>query len=282
MTRPVVARIAGGLGNQLFQYAAARSLADRLGVPLRLDNRWFAKQDLRKPAISAFDIRHDGEGTRPEFALGDWWGRLSGQVVKQHRNDVVASLVTRSQGAYLDGYWQSAFYFEGNAEHIRRDLQVKAPASGRNAELLTLFSQRPGVSVHVRRSDYLLARHQRVFAPCGFDYYQAAAAYVATHVGADPLFAVFSDDPDWCRGNLKLPGEMVFVDHNGPDAGHEDLRLMAACQHHIIANSTFSWWGAWLDARPNKIVCSPQTWFVTPKLQTAPLLLPHFILFPNV
>ena len=128
------------------------------------------------------------------------------------------------------------------------------------------------VSLHVRRGDYaadpvVTSMH----GLCPLDYYDRAVEYVLGRV-SDPAFFLFSDDPDWVREHLKLRGSVSVVDHNGPDSGSEDLRLMSLCRHHIIANSTFSWWGAWLDPRPDKLVIAPKRWFADESLDTSDLL----------
>jgi hypothetical protein len=269
----VSVRIWGGLGNQLFQYAAARSLADRLGVPLLLDTQWFAGQSLRQPELSHFKIRCDGDMARQAGSVRTVIDVLSGRLVRQHRNDPVPSLLTRKRPAHLAGYFQSESYFAANATRLREDVSLCAPLSPAAEALQRIISAQPTVSVHVRRSDYLTAKHLHTFAAVEAGYYAKAAAGFA---GA--AFMVFSDDITWCRDNLRLPGPVTFAE--GTPA-HEDLMLMAACRHHIIANSTFSWWGAWLNPRTDKQVCAPRNWFVTPKLQTAQLLCPGFVLFDN-
>jgi hypothetical protein len=130
------------------------------------------------------------------------------------------------------------------------------------------------VSLHIRRGDYVSnAKFNAAHGTCDLDYYARAAAFVAERVG-DPVIYAFSDDPAWVAENLKLPFEMRFVDHNDGSTAHEDLRLMATCKHHIIANSSFSWWGAWLNPLKDKVVAAPTQWFADPA-KSNPDILPQ-------
>ncbi len=134
------------------------------------------------------------------------------------------------------------------------------------------------VSLHVRRGDYLaLAAHN----VCTEDYYQAALQKVVDLSGETPQVFIFSDEPDWARSNLSLPCERTIVDFNGPETDYEDLRLMSLCKHNIIANSSFSWWGAWLNANPDKIVTAPETWFGNRKLNNPDILPQKWVPIPT-
>ena len=116
------------------------------------------------------------------------------------------------------------------------------------------------VSVHVRRGDYVsVAETRERHGTCSLDYYQAGFEHIAARI-ADPVIFVFSDDPAWVQANLKFPSPTIYVTHNVGKQNYEDLRLMSACRHFIIANSTFSWWGAWLGEGAGKIVIAPKRW----------------------
>jgi hypothetical protein len=131
---------------------------------------------------------------------------------------------------------------------------------GQNAEVAASIRGVDSVSVHVRRGDYVSdpATNQSL-GTCSAEYYRGAARLIASQVSS-PRFFVFSDEPDWARANLELEGPAVFVTHNDPERGYEDMRLMAFCRHHIVANSSFSWWGAWLS-NSGGIVVAPKRWF---------------------
>ncbi|HVN40475.1 MAG TPA: alpha-1,2-fucosyltransferase [Myxococcota bacterium] len=271
----IVTRISGGLGNQMFQYAAGRRLALARATGLLLDLSPLDDPRVATPRcyeLHAFPIRAAIASAAELEAIAPRRDSLAARIARRacgarrsaaterhfHFDPEVLDL---PDGSCLHGYWQSERYFADVADDVRRELTVERPATGRNAELLERIDACNAVSVHVRRGDYVsLPPVRATHGVCPLDYYERAARTLAERV-ADPVFFVFSDDPDWVRDHLRLDGEMVQVDHNRPEAGSEDMRLMSRCAHHVIANSTFSWWGAWLDPRPEKIVVAPRRWF---------------------
>lgn len=164
---------------------------------------------------------------------------------------------------YLLGYWQSEQYFSRFAASIRSDFTFRQPLSGRNAVLAERISACSAVSLHVRRGDYVsdpknLGKH----GVCSLDYYRDAIRAISRQV-KDPAFFVFSDDMDWVRNNLDIGAACHFVDHNTGPESFNDMRLMSLCRHHVMANSSFSWWGAWLSPFEDKQVIAPKRWFVS-------------------
>jgi hypothetical protein len=272
----ILTRLAGGLGNQLFQYAAGRSLAARLGVELKLDSSWiegdagtgpgtqrrFCLEPFRLPfeLVSARRVARLPPRTRREALVYRWLPT---------RRPVVTTLV-QSSGAELDrrifaasddtclqGFWESERYFAEHAELIRGELRLPDPPEP-VAALLDEIERRVAVSVHVRRGDR--AAHPGAggrFVSLTPSWYARAFEELARRTGHVDAAYVFSDDPTWCREHLTLPCEARFVVGN---LELDDLRLMSRCRHHIVANSTFSWWGAWLDARPGAVVVAPARW----------------------
>ena len=170
-------------------------------------------------------------------------------------------LVDMPDTCYLMGNWQSERYFAQVADTIRADFSFKALPSGRNAELADLIGKTTAVSLHVRRGDIASnPASLAVHGLCSLDYYRRAIEYVATRV-AKPEFVIFSDDMAWVLENLHVDYPCHYVDHNKGLESYNDMRLMSLCHHHIIANSSFSWWGAWLNPDRDKIVVAPQCWF---------------------
>jgi hypothetical protein len=164
-------------------------------------------------------------------------------------------------GAYLDGYWQSERYFGAIAAAVRAEFALRRPPEGENARLLDAIRRAEAVGIHVRRGDYVNDAHTAGYhgaAPA--EYYAAAVARLHALVAA-PDFFVFSDDPAWAERHMRVDEATVIVGHNDAEHDGEDLRLMSACRHHIIANSTFSWWAAWLGERPGQHVVAPRRWF---------------------
>lgn len=272
----VIANILGGLGNQMFQFAAARALALDRGTDLRLDTSGFADyrlhQGFQLGEAFAGDF-HVATGSDIRAILG--WQRtriaqriLARPAMARLRKD---SLVIEPHfqywegihGAparcYLKGYWQSERYFLRHARRLRADFSFRSPLSERNAVLADRIRQCDAVSLHVRRGDYVLNHvTAATHGLCSLDYYQAAVRHIVQHIG-NPVFFVFSDDMPWVKQHLVLPGPVEHVDHN--QRAYDDMHLMSLCKHHVIANSSFSWWGAWLNPGPDKIVVAPRQWF---------------------
>lgn len=273
----VIVRLIGGLGNQLFQYAAGRAIAERHNVPLKLDASEYGKTPKRKYALNNFqisaslatasEVKHltnsNGNGMRrrlTKFYQGYLpYYRQSVFVERCFQFD--PNLFRARREVYLIGYWQSERYFESIAPLLREELRLSAQPDPDNKAMATQIEQTESVSVHIRRGDYvsdvnIAQRH----GSCSLAYYQEAVERIARAVAFPEVF-VFSDDIEWARRNLRLDHPVVYVSHNGEARNYEDLRLMRLCKHHIIANSSFSWWGAWLSENAEKKVIAPRKWF---------------------
>ncbi|GAB4287702.1 MAG: alpha-1,2-fucosyltransferase [Roseovarius sp.] len=264
----IVSRLFGGTGNQLFQYAAGRALADRLGTELALDRRYVTRPGAaRGDCFVHFARARLAEPPRLPPAKMDGmlryarW-RLFGRCPRFHRErgpGFDPGFFDLPDDTYLHGYWQSWRYFGPDPARLRAELTMTTPLDAANAAMAARIAAAPvAVSVHVRRGDYV---GDGAYAACHPAYYRAAVAHIAGRVGQPLTCFVFSNDPAWARANLSLGGETVIVDLNDEAAGHFDLHLQSLCDHHIIANSTFSWWGAWLNPRPGRIVVAPRAWF---------------------
>jgi len=271
-----VIRLTGGLGNQLFQYALGRRLSLLNDVPLKLDISAYAEDRQRTYDLKHFNIC---ENFASPTEVADMIGgtrlmRLMRRTLDRFQPYYRRVYVHHTQTfcfdpnmfrvrkhVYLYGTWQSEKYFTDIAEEIREDLSVKTPPDEANTVMARTIHNLTAVSVHVRRGDYVTNptthKHHGVCPP---EYYQAAIARIAQSISQIHLF-VFSDDPAWAKDNLHFDYPATYLEHNGPDKSYEDLRLLSLCQHHVIANSSFSWWGAWLCTNPHKIVVAPQTWF---------------------
>lgn len=286
----IVARIVGGLGNQLFQYAAARALAARVGTHLKLDCYELANYQLRKYRLHHFAIdatddacRTGRQSDRPGRVLE--WTRerlrkvLPGMKVFREKSFAFDSnFLNLGDGVRLEGYWQSEKYFSGFENLVRGHLSILTPPSAINSALLSRIVATPSVSVHIRRGDYVSnPETAKVHGHCELQYYLRATELVAEQMAEKPEFFVFSDDVGWSRRHIKLPYATHFMDQNGPDEDYEDLRLIAACRHHIIANSTFSWWGAWLSGASGKIVVAPKQWFRDPAMDDRDVIPPGWV-----
>jgi glycosyl transferase family 11 len=269
----VVVTLIGGLGNQMFQYAAGRALALRRHTGLVLDLDWLERPPAhltpRRYELDCFRIESELRMIHSRAALGRLRGllRLSPRVWREEMFRFDPRTLELPGRVRLVGFWISERYFSDYASQIRQDFRFRAPLDDTNHELADRISATTSVSVHVRRGDY--ATHDATRAIHGvlpLDYYRAATARIGAAVHK-PQFFVFSDDPDWCRANLELAGRTTYVDHN-TGRGCEDLRLMSLCRHQVIANSSFSWWGAWLNPRKDKIVIAPRRWLADPSVAT--------------
>ena len=259
----IISHIIGGLGNQMFQYALGRCLTLKRGVRLKLDVSGFTGYKKRKYELSAFNIQED-YANRLEilsFSIPSLW-RPQPRVIKREHAHFEHEILALSGDVYLKGYWQSEKYFIEIEDVIRKEFTLKNPQSGKNLEVSRLIASKESVSLHVRRGDYVSEKKTRdIHGVCPLGYYKRSVEYMRQMIKY-PFFYIFSDDFEWVHKNLKLSNDCLCVEFNSNS--HEDLRLMSQCKHHITANSSFSWWGAWLNPRKNKIVLSPDPWFKDP------------------
>lgn len=271
----VIVGLSGGLGNQMFQYATGRALSLRLEIPLFLDLSWFEWAEDRKFALIPFAISAnllppDGNFKQvkstfrkisQKIAHHFFTRRLGAKVFKERYFHFDPSVLKLTESVYLDGYWQSEKYFADFASTVADDFSLKTPISRQSAEILEKISDSDAICLHVRRGDYVSsATASATHGLCSIDYYMQALSYVVEG-SVNPHCFVFSDEPEWVRENLHFPIPTTIVDFNGANMAHEDLRLMIACKHFIIANSSLSWWGAWLGRYPYKKVVAPNQWF---------------------
>lgn len=254
----MIVRLNGGLGNQLFQYAFGKSVAKD-----RNEEVFFHKVNLdngqhRAYGLGAFD-------TEVEFVEDVGSAPVYGEPVFKFDPGVYDA----PEGSYFVGNWQTEKYFSERIVRSHFELSDKTllEFSSESIAVDGMIVETPSCSVHVRRTDYLVPSTAAYHGVMGMDYYHRAMETIRS---AEPhvTFYIFSDDPEWCRHNF--PG-CVIVDHNkmgngadGPGREHEDLYLMSACNHAIIPNSSFGWWGAWLGDyhREGRIVIAPKKWFV--------------------
>jgi hypothetical protein len=281
-----VVRLMGGLGNQMFQYAFGRRLAQDSGRPVRFDAASGFRRDAyrRRFALGAFSAEVVPALDR-EIPTGmAWprpWSRLARAgwtcVPKPWRRVVYdpspfryAASVVAGDGpdAYYFGYWQNEGYFLPVADLLRRDFMPRAPLSGPCAGMLAQITDCRSVSLHVRRNLGIGADGRPIQRARDFhgtleaEYYRRALEAVGVEAGT--VCFVFSDDPRWPKENLKLPIPCRFASDLGATPDVDELLLMAACQHHVIANSSFGWWGAWLGRNPGKVVVAPRSWVQGP------------------
>lgn len=261
MTKKVILRLRGGLGNQMFQYAYGRSLS-------------LAKQ--KKLVLDLGDLKFPAPGeTKREFGLDKF--KIKAEIITTRRSWLIKFWSKiKSRLLQQDGYYQSEKYFRDYADFIRQDFALKHPLA-KTAQRLAeeIFRSPAPVSIHVRRGDYISnAQTNSYHGTCDLAYYARAVQYLKTKIDT-PTFFIFSDDIAWVKNNLQLENAIYVSSPNIPD--YEELILMSQCRHHIIANSSFSWWGAWLGINPGKIVIAPVLWLTNQSKQPQELIPPNWL-----
>jgi hypothetical protein len=274
----VITNICGGLGNQMFQYAIGRATALRLNMPLKVDVSSFSIRKIHQgfELTRVFSCAPEVVGVEDMRAVLGWQTSLvvrrlvlRRQMATFRRKEFVVEpyfhfwkeILNVSGNCYLQGYWQSEKYFSEAATKIRKDFVFCKPLENQSLNLARQISKVNSVSLHVRRGDYANnPLTTSVHGLCSLDYYMAAIKYITERV-QEPRFFIFSDDIEWVKNNLKLSWPCEYVDCNRKDQSYNDMRLMSMCKHNIIANSSFSWWGAWLNPNLYKIVIAPNKWF---------------------
>lgn len=273
----VVIRFSGGLGNQMFQYAAGLAISDRLKTNLLCDIDWFKHQNHRAfelnyvfgldvPLVSEVDKKNImGLARLPVVRRlrSKWLLRAlsSNQIVFEPHFHYWPGILDVLGDIYLDGYWQSDKYFSSVETKVRENLKFGLPFDDKNEVLAALINNAESVSLHIRRGDFFKsASAKSVHGVDLSEYYKNALDYVEDRL-KNPHYFVFSDDPDWVRCNFKISEMFTVVSHNSGGESYRDMHLMSICKHHVLANSTFSWWGAWLNKNEDKIVVAPSQWF---------------------
>lgn len=276
MKKLVIARICGGLGNQVFIYAMARRLAFKNDVPLKLDivSGFTNDRYCRKYLLKYFNIQ--SEIANPYESFGTRIGQIRRRVLmklaqlrkfdnrpyiieENRRFDPRILNLKIKQKVYLQGLWQSECYFKDVEHIIRQDLEIIKPHDFDTIKMAKRIQDINSISLHVRSYHEVPKKDGAI--KLSIDYYMKALERIAQEVES-PHFFCFSDNPDWVKQNFsRIEFPVTFVTHNisaGDDKAHEDLWLMRQCKHHIVANSSFSWWGAWLNKNPEKIVIAPK------------------------
>jgi Glycosyl transferase family 11 len=274
----IVTKLQGGHGNQLFQYATGRCLAMRLGVALFMDRRWFGTiGEGDTPRVYELDrYKLDQSFFDPEsFTLVEIAPRPSGlrrflsrtpskpwlEHYRQQGDGFDPRVLDLPDNSYLVGWWQDERYFGEIRATLLEEIELSDPLTGSGADWLRQIRNSVSVSLHVRRGDYVTNPATTKFhGVLGVPYYEAAVDRLAELTRRRDLeLFVFSNDIEWCKRHLGLPYPATFVESGG--SGADDMRLMKHCRHHIVANSSFSWWGAWLSDHPEKVVIAPKNWF---------------------
>jgi hypothetical protein len=276
----IIMQIKGGLGNQMNQYALGLQLARSNGCQLKLDISWFKhiKDNYTRRIfyLPVFNIKariaQDDEIIallgKTQYKARKKLMRLAAKYLPFPRKKYLIekngkfspAILNTKPNTYLEGYWHSEKYFLSSRKQLLEDFQIIKPVSTQTLEFKNAISNCTAVSIHIRRGDYVNDPNvYKKHGVCTLEYYLTSVEYIAERID-NPEFFVFSDDPVWVKKNFKIAYPMHFVDFNTEENAYEDLWLLSLCQHHIIANSTFSWWGAWLYKNEDKIVIAHSKW----------------------
>lgn len=282
----IITELNGGLGNQMFQYAVARRLAEVNHTELKLDIENFNKDRLRAYELHHLNVnaqfavyddiaifKERSKREKIKFYIRQILSRKKLRNIKEKHFHFDESILFLKDNIYLQGYWQSEKYFKDIADIIRREFSLKEKLSEESQQVAQKIKMSiNSVSLHIRRGDYVSnPTTNSVHGVCSLEYYQQCVQVLRERLGELSLF-VFSDDPVWVEENLNYDHLLTFVNHNGAERAYEDMHLMSLCQHNIIANSSFSWWGAWLNQNSKKIVFAPKQWFRVDDYATGDLI----------
>jgi len=274
-----IVKIWGGLGNQMFQYAFYLMLKTYSNVATKIDLSWYNQNNCHNGfeldtvfGINTFNIATENESFRVGYKnevyrtsnfIRRWQFRKYGRkkfFCKDKASEAITYYpeVLSLKDNYIQGYWQSEHYFRDISNFIKETFNF-SDLDKNNCAIAKKISESNSVSVHVRLGDYLKPENAIFTNLSEGNYYKNAIEYIKERVES-PKFFVFSNDIEWCRNNLGLE-DACFVYWNKGKDSFRDMQLMSLCKHNIIANSSFSWWGAWLNDNPDKIVLVPTKWF---------------------
>ncbi|MBX3721886.1 MAG: alpha-1,2-fucosyltransferase [Turneriella sp.] len=280
----IIVQLKGLLGNQMHQYALGKVLAMKNHTQLKIDPVNFLNDATKRNYLRPFipDLREITAADQKLFFSRSLLSRIKRKtlrkkitIVNEAQNIEFKDYVLQLNGdIYLNGYWQSEKYLSQFEREIRQEFSVKIKPDKPNAELAVDIAKSNSVSIHFRRGDFVSNPEvNKLFGVLGFDYYKKSIDLITSRIHS-PKFYVFSNEPEWVRKNFKIDYPTVYVDLNPEEnRNYEDMRLMSLCKHNIIANSSFSWWAAWLNTNFEKIVIAPKIWFsAEPNLDTSDLV----------
>ena len=284
----IIIELFAGLGNQLFQYAAGRALAEELKVPLLLNLQSFAKSEIYQYELGPFNISA-GFATKkevdkalnlPKNILSKYFLKITERLKPSNKRRSIIreksfhfenEMSATTKNAYLFGHWQSEKYFINHRDLIRREFALKTNHLDKRVDLINKIENTNSFSLVIRRGDYLTYADLNLYGD-DLTFYYKAINYAQSKI-SDPHFFIFSDDIEWVKQHLNIILPVTFVSEPYPGIDykinpnrHQDLHLISKCKHHIITNSTFAWWGAWLNPSKNKMVIAPSQWFAKDKI----------------
>jgi hypothetical protein len=272
----IVIKIKGGLGNQMFQYAVAKAYALEKNRPFLLDTSIFESYKLHNYGLHHFAMQ-------PTFfkPFTKWQLKLKklvGKVVYFNEDNYAFNFNANLFGLpsnllFLEGYFQTERYFLKYENEIRADFEIISPLKQQTKDTIAYMQTVNAVSIHFRRGDYI---GNAVHETDKTEYYQEAMKIIESKI-ENPVYFLFSDDMPWVKENFTTNFETHYIDFNDAATNFEDIKLMSSCKHNIMANSSFSWWGAWLNPNKNKTVIAPKLWFNNETVNTSDVIPENWI-----
>lgn len=273
----------GGLGNQMFQYALGRTLSLKNNIPFKIDiSDYKIKDYIREYTLDKFNIQtttasdddirlfinNYSNNNYLTKIIKKFKLKVEKNAVEENKNFYKEkyffydpSVLEFSDNKYLQGYWQNEKYFFDIKDFLKKEFTLKKPLSEPSEIIRKRIIDNNSVGVHIRRGDYISnSKTNKIHGVCPLEYYYGGLKILKSKISKDFTCFVFSDDIIWCKNNFTPDNPVFFMDVN---KDYEEIILMSFCKHFIIANSSFSWWGAWLSDNKNKVVISPKNWFNT-------------------
>lgn len=276
------------MGNQMFQYAAGRRLALKHKTTLKLDLTFLLDRTPRENfTYRNYDL--DVFNIQENFASPSEINKLAPKnknfidkvkqklklinIIQEPHFHLYEKLLSAPDNSYLEGYWQSEKYFKDIEHIIRKDFIFKSDLDSESKKMAEKITSSNSICINIRRGDFAKDPITNKFhGVCDLDYFLKSIDHIAERTN-NPHFFIFSDDIEWCEKNLKISYPNTIVPHIYAGKKFENyLKLMSICKHFIIPNSTFAWWGAWLNRNPEKIVVAPRKWFNDPSINTDDLI----------
>lgn len=288
----IVVNVIGGLGNQMFQYAFAYSVSRKLNQSFELDvsdfetywhphnssNYWHPYQ------LNVFQIKHESTPHKVKLKERSLLNRAAIKLktikhkllIKDYYQEPYYHFdknVFNIQGdTYFTGFWQSERYFKEYRDELLVQFDLKKPLCAKSKKYKEAILSNNSICLHIRRGDYVTDSNTNAFhGVCPLEYYQKATKYITQNI-SESCFYIFSDDLNWAKGNLDFIENKIFIESEEGIPNYEEMHLMTLCKHNIIANSSFSWWGAWLNQNPDKKVIAPKQWFADSSINTKDLI----------
>ena len=273
----IVVKVFGGLGNQMFQYALGKYLAIKNNSDLYLDLSWYSinkSSTKRKFQLDIFNTEFKIANSKIISDSKPFILRLLNTVLIRLKLGTVqthnyfiedkfsfnSSFEKIRNYCYVNGYWQSPLYFQSIESIIREDFKFPMLQHSSNIDIEEKIKKTNSVGIHLRRGDFINSKHHGIHGICSLEYYQSTISYVSNKID-EAVFFIFSDDVEWVKENFNFDSRSYYISGNNGTNSYIDMQLMSGCKHNIIANSSFSWWGAWLNTNSDKIIIAPKQWF---------------------